>query len=255
MENIISIYNLSLADLLNKITISVEKNTFITISGPNNCGKTALIRVLNKELPYNGKIVLDNIPIEQYKIDDYYKKVYFIIPNEVTFSTNIVEKILNKYLNKKNEKKYNTLLKKLELDKLLKKDYRVLDIKDIIKIQLFIGILDYNILFIDDIYKYFSKEEAKKIEEIIIKNRTNKTIIMTISDLEYSLNSDKLYILNEGIFMLEGDPLSILEKDNILNKIGLKIPFMIDLSVKLRDYDLVKDIELDMDRMVDTLWK
>ena len=50
MENIISIYNLSLADLLNKITISVEKNTFITISGPNNCGKTALIRVLNKEL-------------------------------------------------------------------------------------------------------------------------------------------------------------------------------------------------------------
>ena len=79
MENIISIYNLSLADLLNKITISVEKNTFITISGPNNCGKTALIRVLNKELPYNGKIVLDNIPIEQYKIDDYYKKVYFII--------------------------------------------------------------------------------------------------------------------------------------------------------------------------------
>ena len=78
---------------------------------------------------------------------------------------------------------------------------------------------------------------------------------MTISDLEYSLSSDKLYILNEGIFMLEGDPLSILEKDNILNKIGLKIPFMIDLSVKLRDYDLVKDIELDMDGMVDTLWK
>ena len=162
---------------------------------------------------------------------------------------------MNKYLKKKNEKKYNTLLKKLELDKLLKKDYRVLDIKDIIKIQLFIGILNYNIIFIDDIYKYFSKEEAKKIEEIIIKNRTNKTIIMTISDLEYSLSSDKLYILNEGIFMLEGDPLSILEKDNILNKIGLKIPFMIDLSVKLRDYDLVKDIELDMDGMVDTLWK
>ena len=127
MENIISIYNLSLADLLNKITISVEKNTFITISGPNNCGKTALIRVLNKELPYNGKIVLDNIPIEQYKIDDYYKKVYFIIPNEVTFSTNIVEEILNKYLNKKNEKKYNTLLKKLELDKLLKDLQKYMD--------------------------------------------------------------------------------------------------------------------------------
>ena len=218
----------------------MDKNDFITISGPNNCGKTAFFRILNKELPYNGKIIIDNLPIEEYKIDDYYKKVYFLFPNEISFSTNSVEEILIKYQNKNNSKKYDSLLKKLELDKLLKKDYRILDIKDIIKIQLFIGLLNYDILLID---------------EIIIKNRNNKTIIMTISDLEYSLNSDKLYILNEGIFMLEGSPKAILEKDNILNKIGLKVPFMIDLSVKLRDYDLVKEIELDMDRMVDTLWK
>ena len=30
---------------------------------------------------------------------------------------------------------------------------------------------------------------------------------------------------------------------------------MVDLSVKLHDYDLLKDIIIDMDRMVDTLWK
>ena len=30
---------------------------------------------------------------------------------------------------------------------------------------------------------------------------------------------------------------------------------MIDLSVKLRDYNLITDIELDMNRMVDELWK
>ena len=255
MDKIIEIYNLTLADLIKKVTFSVDKNDFITISGPNNCGKTAFFRILNKELPYNGKIIIDNLPIEEYKIDDYYKKVYFLFPNEISFSTNSVEEILIKYQNKNNSKKYDSLLKKLELDKLLKKDYRILDIKDIIKIQLFIGLLNYDILLIDDIYKYFDKTESKKLEEIIIKNRNNKTIIMTISDLEYSLNSDKLYILNEGIFMLEGSPKAILEKDNILNKIGLKVPFMIDLSVKLRDYDLVKEIELDMDRMVDTLWK
>ncbi len=255
MEKIIEIYNLTLSDLLNKLTISVDKNDFITISGPNNCGKTALFRILNKELPYNGKILIDNIPIEDYKIDDYYKKIYFIFPKEISFSTNIVEEILSKYLNKKNEKKYNSLLKKLELDKILKKDYRLLDIKNIIKIQLFIGLLNYNILFIDDIYKYFDINEAKKLEEIILKNKANKTIVMTISNLEFSINSDKLYILSDGIFMLEGDPKTILEKDNILNKLGLKVPFMIDLSVKLRDYDVVKEIELDMDRMVDKLWK
>ena len=31
--------------------------------------------------------------------------------------------------------------------------------------------------------------------------------------------------------------------------------FMMDLSVKLRDYDLVEEIELDMEKMVNRLWK
>ena len=30
---------------------------------------------------------------------------------------------------------------------------------------------------------------------------------------------------------------------------------MIDLSVKLRDYELIKDIETDYDRMIEALWK
>ena len=47
----------------------------------------------------------------------------------------------------------------------------------------------------------------------------------------------------------------IIEKDNIMNKAGLNLPFMIDLSVKLRDYELVNCIEQDKDRMVDLLWK
>ena len=47
----------------------------------------------------------------------------------------------------------------------------------------------------------------------------------------------------------------MLQKDNVLNKVGLNLPFMMDLSVKLRDYDLIKNVELDMDRMVGTLWK
>ena len=55
--------------------------------------------------------------------------------------------------------------------------------------------------------------------------------------------------------MIEGNPIEIVEKDNIMNKAGLNLPFMIDLSVKLRDYELINCIEQDKDRMVDLLWK
>ena len=55
--------------------------------------------------------------------------------------------------------------------------------------------------------------------------------------------------------MLYGEPITVLSKDNIINKAGLDIPFMIDLSVKLKDYNLLNKIELDKERLIDTLWK
>ena len=81
------------------------------------------------------------------------------------------------------------------------------------------------------------------------------TIILTTSSLTETLFSDYLYIINESTIILEGEPLSVLVKDNILNRIGLEVPFMIDLSVKLQDYNLLTTTELDMERMVEELWK
>ena len=89
----------------------------------------------------------------------------------------------------------------------------------------------------------------------MLKTIKNLTIVYTTDNLEETVNSDYLYILSSGEIILEGAPLKVLEKDNILNKLGLDLPFMIDLSVKLKDYDLIDSIEQDMDRMVDILWK
>ena len=41
----------------------------------------------------------------------------------------------------------------------------------------------------------------------------------------------------------------------MLNHLGLYNSFMVDLSLKLKFYELLDDVELDMDRMVNTLWK
>ena len=78
---------------------------------------------------------------------------------------------------------------------------------------------------------------------------------MITSILECNLQSDYTYIISNKQITLEGIPSEVLEKDNIINKAGLELPFMMDLSVKLRDYDLIKDIELDMEKMVNNLWK
>ena len=47
----------------------------------------------------------------------------------------------------------------------------------------------------------------------------------------------------------------IIKRDNELSKLGIEIPIMIDLSLKLQFYDLLDDIYYDVEGMVNKLWK
>ena len=40
-----------------------------------------------------------------------------------------------------------------------------------------------------------------------------------------------------------------------MRKIGLEVPFAVELSQKLRVYNLVNKIDLDIERLVDEVWK
>ena len=86
------------------------------------------------------------------------------------------------------------------------------------------------------------------------KEKYGLTLLITTINLEISLYTDFIYIIDQGKIALNGTPFNVLQKDNTINKIGLSLPFMIDLSVKLRDYELVDELETDIDRMIDKLW-
>ena len=49
--------------------------------------------------------------------------------------------------------------------------------------------------------------------------------------------------------------LEIFKKDSYLRKIGLNIPFIIDLSLKLKVYNLIDQIYFDRKSLEDNLWK
>ena len=46
-----------------------------------------------------------------------------------------------------------------------------------------------------------------------------------------------------------------MKKDKILNRIGLDMPFIIDLSSKLRLYGLIDELYVDMDKLVNDIWE
>ena len=262
-KNIIEVISLTYKNIFENFSIGIEKNKFISISGPNNCGKTTLLRILDRQIECLNTITINDIKIEGYKITDLSPLIKTIIPKEIIFINNTVEEELNFYLEQtifskeERQKKYKKIIKDFKLTKILSKELKCLTDKEIIKLQLATSLLTSpKILLVDDIGIYFDKKEMQESINILKDyQKDDLTIIMVTSNLEEALKTDYMYVISESNILIEGKPIEIIQKDNIMNKAGLNLPFMIDLSVKLRDYDLVNVIEQDQERMVELLWK
>jgi len=243
MAKIIEINNFSDDNLFENISISIEKNKFVTISGANSCGKTTLIRILNRDIITNSDIIVNDRNINDYTISEYTNLVQAVIPYEIVLEEELIDIIPKE------------LIKKLRLKDFINKRKEELTDKELILIEIAIALSNNpKILLLDDVFTYLDKKE---IEDVVKTIRTYKdlTTVLTTINLNDSLYTDYLYIIGDKKIKLKGEPLKVLEKDNIINKSGLNLPFMIDLSVKLKDYELLDSIELDKDRMVNKLWK
>lgn len=260
--NCIEILGLNYLNIFNNFSIAFEDKKFVTFTGSNNCGKTTLIRIIDNQIRINNTIIIYGKKQEDYKITELNNIIKTVIPKEITFIQNTVEEELYYQLPQglskdSKQKKIKEVSKKLKLTKLLTTSVESLSDEDIVRLQLAIAITSNpKIILIDDLSLYIEKKELNDIVKYLreLNKKENISIIMTLNNLEYALETDYIYVINESEIVLEGEPLDVLEKDNILNKVGLELPFMMDLSVKLRDYDLIKKVELDMDRLVDTLW-
>ncbi len=263
MNYILQTKKLSYSSLFQDINLNISKNSFIMITGANRCGKTVLLKILSGNILVRNKVFFNNRYLNQYSLKELYGVLSFVFPEEMTFTYTSVDEELYFSLSSISEdslktERYKIFVKLFRLNKYLEENPNYLD--NFTKIKLSIArvlALKPQILFLDDICLQLSRKEKKEIFQILkyFQKEEGLTIVMTTSNLEDTIEGDFLYILEKGHIALEGKPLQIMEKDNILNKMGLRLPFMVDLSVKLRDYELVESLELDMDRMVDKLWK
>ena len=261
-DNVVEINNLTLPYCFNKFSIKFPKEKLIGISGPNNCGKTTLIRILDSQIKTKNQVFFGTVGLEHYQITDLATKIKAVIPGECYFIENTLEQEINRVLinkqYKNNKHNLKEIIKKYKLTKYQNSNPNTLNNYLKIKLSLVLSFLyKPTLLLLDDIFNNLSKSEKEDLKEIITtyKKENKISIIMTCSNLEDSLFSEILYIIKDNEIVLSGPPMEVLQNDNIINKTGLELPFMIDLSVKLRDYDLIQTIETDMDRLVNILWR
>ncbi len=105
-------------------------------------------------------------------------------------------------------------------------------------------------------YKILDNEKEEKIQKLIsrLKKDNIKYIIVT-NNIELTLLTDKLIVFNKNEIILSGSTREIfLKEGKTIQRLGLALPFIVNLSNYLQDYNLINQVYYDKESLVAALW-
>ena len=155
-------------------------------------------------------------------------------------------------------KKIKEVSQKLNIDSLLKENPSNLSGGEKQKVALACALmLEPRILILDDALLMIDVNERDDILKLLKEYNEGKrvTIISFTHDLYEAKYSDRLVVLNEGIIIIDGKFPWVFNEERVMRKIGLEVPFAVELSQKLKVYKIIDTLELDLERLVSLVCK
>ena len=113
------------------------------------------------------------------------------------------------------------------------------------------------ILILDNLFDGMSRGVKSKILRNLKKEvKKNKLTVINLSnDVEEALYADMVVIIGEGKVLLKGSKRKVFENESFFENYELELPFVVNLSNKLKFYELVDKIYFDDKKLVDDLWE
>lgn len=249
--------------IFNNLNLEVKTGEFVFIIGQSGSGKTTLIKILSGLIKEKFDIKIDNIKIDEINKIRKIMNVSFEGLNTIFITDTVREELELKLKNLKIPKdEINEQIKKitkyLEIENILECEPNTLSggEKELVKIaSSLLGkpkviILDECTSMLDGITKEKVYKYLKKI------NRENKTtIICTTNDMDDLLYGKRIIMLGKENIILDSNINKAFENEKKFKENNLELPFMAALSIKLKYYNLLDEIILDINKMVNKLWK
>lgn len=263
MENINFSYNKN--QIFKNLNLTFEKGSFTTIIGNNGSGKSTLIRLLVGLLVCEGKITINGLELNHDNLKKIISKigVVFENPDDQFVAETVLDDIVFSLENMKVDKK--------EIDKRVKKISKFIGIEDILDkephnlsggqkqlVALASALItDPDILILDEALTMIDPDTRIKIYKILEQiNKVNKiTIINVTHNMDEILYGDNLIVMDKGNIVLNGPKEFVFLEEKTFNKLGLKLPFIVELTTKLQYYGLIDHLIFDMEELVNEIWK
>lgn len=267
MSKIIEVKNLQYSvgrkKILENLSFSVEESSIVGIVGIGGSGKTTLLKLLAGILPSYNSILLGYGYLNPKTSLEDLKKIGCVFPQDfVNLFDTVYQELAFPLENLcypvlEIEQKLKDLVNYFDVSYLL--DKRTIDLteEESLVLQILIALIhEPKVLIMDNPFLMmrtgFKKNFMSKFIEYIKKY--DITTILSASRLEDILFTDYLYVLDCGEIVMEGKSLDVLKEDVRLKKLGLGLPFMVDLSMMFKFYEILDDVYLDMKELVDRLW-
>lgn len=269
MEKIISIKKLNFGyndkKIFNDLSLDIEKGKFITLIGPNGSGKSTLIRIILGLIKGTGKIKFNDEEINSKNTKNIISKIGVVFENPddqfigETVESDIAFSLENMQV-KPNviKKKVSAISKYLGIDNILNREPHTLSGGEKQLVALASALVkEPEVLIMDEALTMVDVDIREKIYDILkeVNKKDGITIINITHDMDEIIHGDSIMIMDNGKVVLDGLTKEVIKEEKLFNKLGLSLPFMAELSMKLKYYGLVEDIILDMNEMVDILWK
>lgn len=233
------------------LEFNVLKGEKIVILGPNGAGKTTLIaHILGLLAPIEGSVkVMGMDPVKDFK--KIRKKIGVVFQNvdEQIIGPRVYDDIAfvprNAGLNEKEVKeKVLEISRILKIEPFLEKIPHYLSGGQKKKVALAGAIVMFpELLVLDEPFE--SLDPESKMEMLGIINLLNKdygiTIVITTHDINLVPElADRIYILNNGRVIKEGNPTEVFAETEILREANLQAPILSELfqRLKTRGHDL-----------------
>ena len=230
-------------EILKNISLSIKNNNFLSIVGPNGCGKSTLIKTINRNIDIqSGEITLNDKNIENFSDKDLALK-RSVLNQSFSFpysfkSIEIVEMGLYAYEldTKKRNEILDYVIEKLHLHNLKDKNYLVLSGGEKQKIQfarvvvqLCVSCEKERYLFLDEptlnldiFYQFKILDLAKELQKDL-----NIGVCAILHDINQAyLYSDEVVMMKDGQIKYFGATKDILNYKNIFDIFEVKSEFV-----------------------------